>query len=101
MNGAHFTIAHQNANSLLECADGNLGNSTDIQVRPKAGYNSTNPAGYHGTDFSKVPHDVQGRVIPSLWKLDRTDIRPTSWMNSIADKTIHHQHQYKEAQNDS
>jgi len=78
--GAYFTIAPQNTSSLVECENGKLGNSTDIQVHDYTLSSSTFDS---WTDFSKMPP----YAARSLWKLDRADILPTSWMDKIADKT--------------
>jgi len=77
-HGAYFSIAQRQASvSLLACEDGNLGNSTDIQVYAHS-FKTDN-----WTDFSKIPGDA----FPYLWKLDRADIRPGSWMDQLPDKT--------------
>jgi 1-phosphatidylinositol phosphodiesterase len=75
---AYFSIAQQqNPLSLLACEDGNLGNSTDIQVYAHSFMTDK------WTDFSEVPSDA----FPFLWKVDRADIRVASWMDQLPDKT--------------
>lgn len=75
---AYFSIAQQQGLvSLLACEDGNLGNSTDIQVYAHSFRTDK------WTAFSQIPDDD----FRYLWKVDRADIRPESWMDQLPDKT--------------
>ena len=74
--GAYFTIAlKQHPTELLECEDGNLGDSTQIRAAEAYSFPSDS-----WTEYSQIPSDA----FRYLWKLDRADIDSKSWMNMLA-----------------
>lgn len=70
-----FSRVQDHKSCLVECEDGNLGLSTDIQL-----WEGTPPV-TAWTDVDAIPDGW----FRNLWKLDPLDVKPATWMSSLPD----------------